>query len=57
MASDGFLARLKQLFKRDAGGGSPVTTPPPGTSGDRETSTNAQTEGAVGQPWSGEHDA
>jgi hypothetical protein len=56
---------MKQWFRRTAGsveetveGGSPVATPPPGTNqvgfgdGDRETSTNAQTEGAADQPWS-----
>jgi hypothetical protein len=41
-----------------AEGGTPVATPPPGASAgigdtDRETSTNAQVEGAVGQPWPG----
>ncbi len=57
---------IKRLFSRTAGsveerveGGSPVATPPPGANpsgfGDeaRETSTNAQTEGAADQPWSG----
>jgi hypothetical protein len=61
-----FLEKLKRLFRRDASsvetitrGGDPVATPPPGTEspwtgeGDRETSTNAQTEGAAGEPWSG----
>jgi hypothetical protein len=52
--------RIKQLFhreatiaKEEAEGGEPVATPPPGTPGDpdRETSTNAQTAGASGQPW------
>jgi hypothetical protein len=59
MATGGFLGRIKELFKHDAEGGIPVATPPPGTSGDRdrETSTNAQTEGAVGQPWSDERES
>jgi hypothetical protein len=59
------LERIKGWFRRTAGsveeaveGGSPVATPAPGTDSlegdsDRETSTNAQTEGAAGQPWSG----
>lgn len=36
-------------------GGSPVATPPPGSMGgvERETSTNAQTEGASDEPWPG----
>jgi hypothetical protein len=43
----------------EAGGGTPVATPPPGArsaeAGDaeRETSTNAQLEGAADEPWSG----
>jgi hypothetical protein len=38
-------------------GGSPVATPPPGAESvrmgdvERETSTNAQTEGAADEPW------
>jgi hypothetical protein len=60
------LERIKQWFRRAAGsaedtveGESPVATPPPGASpvgtGDveRETSTNAQMEGAADEPWSG----
>jgi hypothetical protein len=59
------LERIKQLFRRTAGSAeeavesSPVTMPPPGAdpdgiSGDeRETSTNAQTEGAADEPWPG----
>jgi hypothetical protein len=44
-----------------AAGGEPVATPPPGAASselddaDRETSTNAQMEGAVGQPWPDEN--
>jgi hypothetical protein len=58
--------RIKGWFRRSADsveeraeGGAPVATPAPGSdpaaSGDDEveTSTNAQTEGAAGQPWSG----
>jgi len=58
--------RIKGWLRRTAGsvegaveGGVPVATPPPGADpldeGDdqRETSTNAQTEGAAGQPWPG----
>jgi hypothetical protein len=56
------LERIKRWFRRTVGsakdeveGGSPVATPPPGGSGDveRETSTNAQMEGAADEPWSG----
>jgi hypothetical protein len=59
------LEKIRSWFRREATsveerveGGEPVTTPPPGTTGDaqRETSTNAQVEGAVGQPWSGTTD-
>jgi hypothetical protein len=35
-----------------AEGETPVATPP--GDADRETSTNAQVEGAVGEPWSGD---
>jgi hypothetical protein len=58
--------RIKGWFRRAAGaveeeveGGEPVTTPPPGADhgglgdGERETSTNAQTGGAAGEPWPG----
>ena len=55
---------IRRFFRREASaieeiaeGGEPVATPAPGTpSGgdpDRETSTNAQVEGASDQPWSG----
>lgn len=60
------LERIKGLFRRAATsaeevveGGEPDATPPPGApSGlrddpDRETSTNAQVEGAADEPWSG----
>jgi hypothetical protein len=59
------LERIKSWFGRTAGsveeaveGGRPDATPPPGADtfdddGERETSTNAQTEGAAGQPWPG----
>jgi hypothetical protein len=57
------LDKLKGWFRREtasaeeiAEGGEPVATPPPGAAAggdpERETSTNAQTEGAAGQPWS-----
>jgi hypothetical protein len=59
------LQRIKGWFRREASaveevaeGGAAVATPPPGSASaerdesDRETSTNAQVEGAVGQPWS-----
>lgn len=57
---------IRRLLRREASsveaivdGGRPVATPPPGArstrmgDADRETSTNAQTEGAAGEPWSG----
>ena len=62
------LERIKRWFRREAGsaedvveGAAPVATPPVGVDLDsigsgrveRETSTNAQTEGAVDEPWSG----
>jgi hypothetical protein len=56
------LERIKRWFRRAARsaedeveGGSPVATPPPDAGGDveRETSTNAQMEGAADEPWSG----
>jgi len=60
------LEQVKRWFGRTAGsvestveGQSPAATPSagvnPGGTGDdeRETSTNAQTEGAAGQPWPG----
>ena len=59
---NGLLESIKRLLRREATaaeeiaeGGRPVTTPPPGSGGDpeRETSTNAQMEGAADEPWSG----
>ena len=60
------MERIKRMFNRDvsdvgsvADRAEPDATPPPGASSsregdpDRETSTNAQTEGAADQPWSG----
>jgi hypothetical protein len=60
------LERIKEWFRRTTGsventveGGEPTATPPPGSDPDglgeseRETSTNAQTEGASDQPWPG----
>jgi len=53
------LDKIKQWLRRTATsaeevaeGGEPVATPPGDM--DRETSTNAQMEGASGEPWSGE---
>jgi hypothetical protein len=57
------MDRIKSWFgssaetvKDDMGEANPDAMPPPGERGDseRETSTNAQTEGAVGEPWSGD---
>jgi len=53
------LRRTAGSVEETVEGGSPVATPAPGTNtdrigdGERETSTNAQTEGAADQPWSG----
>ena len=60
------LEKLKALLRRAATsaeeiaeGGEPVATPPPGSASarlgdpDRETSTNARSEGAADEPWSG----
>jgi hypothetical protein len=55
----GMLRRAATSVEEIAEGGEPVATPPPGaTSGrlgdpDRETSTNAQLEGAAEEPWGG----
>jgi len=57
----GVMDRIKGWFgghanavKDKAEGGEPVATPPAGLGeDDRETSTNAQTGGASGEPWSG----
>ena len=59
------LQQIKRLFRRAessveavADGETPAATPAPGAESaglgdtDRETSTNAQLGGAVGQPWS-----
>ena len=46
-----WLRRSEQTVERDAEGVEPVATPPDGEQ--RETSTNAQTEGASGEPWPG----
>jgi hypothetical protein len=58
--------RLTRLLRREATsieavaeGGRPAATPPPGAAStwtgdpERETSTNAQMEGAANEPWSG----
>ena len=55
----GLLRRAATSVEEIAEGGEPVATPPRGaTSGrlgdpDRETSTNAQVEGAADEPWGG----
>jgi hypothetical protein len=51
----GWFRRAEQAVEDAAESGAAVATPPPGVGGesDRETSTNAQVEGAVGQPWPG----
>jgi len=53
-----WLRREERVAEDEAEGGSPVATPPPGAGGDageseRETSTNAQMQGASDEPWSG----
>jgi hypothetical protein len=54
------LDKIKGWFRRAVDsaedvveGEDPVATPPPGAAvdSDRETSTNAQMEGAAGEPW------
>jgi hypothetical protein len=60
------MEKLRRWFRREssaaeevAEGGSAVATPPPGAASagtgdtDRETSTNAQVEGAADEPWPG----
>jgi hypothetical protein len=53
----GWFRRSAESVEETAEGGNPVATPPPGATStdmgdiDRETSTNAQVEGAAGQPW------
>jgi hypothetical protein len=54
------LQRIKQWLRRETSaaedvveGAEPVTTPPDGED-ERETSTNAQAEGAAGEPWPGD---
>jgi hypothetical protein len=60
------LRKISQWFRGaassvedEAEGGTAVATPPPGAESnemgdaDRETSTNAQVEGAADQPWPG----
>jgi len=43
------LDTIKGWFRREREGGAPVATAP--ADPDRETSTNAQVEGAVGEPY------
>ncbi len=53
------LRREASWLESTAEGGRPVATPPPGAAStwtgdpDRETSTNAQMEGAADEPWGG----
>jgi len=47
-----WFRRLTGAAEEEAKGGMPATTPAPGSNDDeRETSTNAQTEGASDEPW------
>lgn len=47
-----WIRRATESLEEVAGGGIAVASPPHGEL-NRETSTNAQVEGAVGQPWPG----
>jgi hypothetical protein len=51
----GWFRRAEKSVEHVVESEATVATPPPGAGGDsdRETSTNAQVEGAVGQPWPG----
>jgi hypothetical protein len=51
----GWFRRSEESVEEVAEGGTAVSTPSAGERGeaDRETSTNAQVEGAAGQPWPG----
>jgi hypothetical protein len=46
----GWFRRAETAVEEEARGAGPATTSPPGQPA-HETSTNAQVEGAVGQPW------
>lgn len=46
----GWFRRAETAVEEEASGARPVTTSPTGGA-ERETSTNAQVEGAAGQPW------
>jgi len=55
-----WFRRAKRAVENEAEGGTPVATPPAGAGSseldddsERETSTNAQLEGAADEPWSG----
>jgi hypothetical protein len=50
-----WFRRTEEAIENEAEGAEPVATPPHGGLGadERETSTNAQTEGASGGPWPG----
>jgi len=55
----GFFRRMGTSVEEAAEGGEPVASLPPGApsarlgDSDRETSTNAEVEGAADEPWSG----
>ena len=49
----GWFSRTADSVKEEADGGEPVTTAPGGADDDREVSTNAQVEGAAGEPYPG----
>jgi hypothetical protein len=56
----GMIDRIKSWFRQEenraedvVGGGEPVATPPDAEGDERETSTNAQTQGAAEEPWPG----
>jgi hypothetical protein len=63
--TDSLMERIKRMFRKEASsvervaeGETPAATPPPGAAAgigdsDRETSTNAQMEGAADEPWGG----
>ena len=51
-----WFGRAADSVEETAEGGEPAATPPPGADpgdSERETSTNAQMEGASGEPWPG----
>jgi hypothetical protein len=48
-----WFGRARQSAEQTAEGEEPAAVPPPGVDADRETSTNAQMEGATDEPWGG----